>query len=265
MEKQIYNNNVRINYKIEGKGSTVVLIHGFLETSETWRDFSNKLSEKHLVITADLPGHGKSELYEEPYTMCRYAESIYYILQEEEIENALITGHSMGGYVALAFAENYPHMLSGLCLFHSSPFADNEEKKKNRDKVINQIKHGNKNLICSDHAKAVFADYNISTFKNAVSEGEKIAKSIPEEAVIASLTAMKKRKDRSEILKNLQVPFLYIFGNSDRFIPRTILNKIDFPKDTSIGILKNSGHTGMIEEKEKSLKLINDFADKVYF
>ncbi len=264
MEKQIYNNNVKINYKIEGKGKALVLIHGFLETSESWQDFSRKLSEKYLVITPDLPGHGKSELHEEPYTMCRYAESIYHILHEEKTEKAIITGHSMGGYVALAFAENYPYMLSGLCLFHSAPFADTEEKKKNREETIKQIKQGNKNLICSEHAKAVFSDANINIFKNAVSEGEKIAKSVPDKTVIASLITMMNRKDRSDILKNLQVPFLYIIGNNDRFIPKTILNEIDFPKDTSISILENSGHMGMIEEKEKSLKLINDFADKVY-
>lgn len=263
MEKQIYNNNLKINYRIEGKGYAIVLIHGFLETSDTWKDFSKELSANFSVISPDLPGHGKSDLYNEPYSMCKYAESIFQILNKENISRALIIGHSMGGYVALAFAENYPYMLSGLCLFHSTPFADNEEKRKARTETIDLITKGNKNLICSNHAKAVYSDDNIEKYRKEIQKGEEIAKSMSNNGIIASLMTMKARIDRSDILDTLQVPFLYIFGNNDRFIPHTILNKIDFPEDTSIEILKNSGHMGMIEEKEKSLKIINDFCIRV--
>lgn len=262
MEKQIYNNNLKINYRIEGSGKAIVLIHGFLETSETWKDFSKELSKNFLVISPDLPGHGGSELYEEPYSMCKYAESIYHILKEENISKAAIIGHSMGGYVALAFSENYMFMVSGLCLFHSSPFADSNKKKEVREETIKQIRAGNKKIICSNHAKAVFSDDNFENFKNVILKNTEIAKSISDEGIIASLKTMKGRIDRSDILDTLPVPFLYILGKKDRFIPETILNKIDFPEETTIGILENSGHMGMFEEKEKSLTLINDFCNK---
>ncbi len=264
MEKQIYNNNLRINYKIEGKGNAVVLVHGFLETSETWKDFARLLSQNCKVITVDLPGHGGSELHEEPETMCKYAESIYYILNEENISETIIVGHSMGGYVALAFAENYPFMLSGLCLFHSSPFADDEIKKQIRLDTVQQTEEGNKNIICSEHAKAVYADDNIEKFKAEIKEGKRIALSVSEEGIITSLLTMRERKDRNNILENLQVPFLYILGKKDRFIPENVLNRMNMPKNYKIAVLENSGHMGMIEEKEKSLKLINDFCKNVY-
>ncbi len=263
MKKQIYNNNLKINYTIEGSGSAVVLVHGFLETSETWKDFGKELSQNHLVISPDLPGHGESELYKEPYSMCKYAESIYAIIKAENISKVLLAGHSMGGYVALAFAENYMFSLSGLCLFHSSPFADSEEKKKARDETISRIERGNKHLICSNHAKAVFADENIPKFKNEIERGKKIANSIPNAGIIASLKTMKGRIDRNDILETLIVPFLYIKGKKDRFISEDILQRINFPEDTTIEILENSGHMGMIEEKEKSLKIINDFCNKI--
>ncbi len=264
MEKQIYNNNLKITYKIAGEGNAVVLVHGFLETSDTWTDFAELLSENCKVISLDLPGHGGSELHEEPETMCKYAESIYHILNEENIFKAVIVGHSMGGYVALAFAENYAFMLSGLCLFHSSPFADNEIKKQTRLNTVQQTKEGNKDIICSEHAKAVYADDNIERFKAKINEGKRIALSVSEEGVIASLLTMKDRKDRNNILENLQVPFLYILGKKDRFIPETVLNQINMPRDYKIAVLENSGHMGMIEEKEKSLNLINDFCKKIY-
>jgi len=264
MEKQIYNNNLKINYRIEGVGNSVVLIHGFLETSETWSDFSKELSANYQVISIDLPGHGKSELYDEPFTMCKYAESIYAVLNSENISKTIIIGHSMGGYVALAFAENYPFMQTGLCLFHSSPFADNEEKKKIRLETIEQIKNGNKNIICKNHVKAVYGDDNIDNFKAEIKKGELIAKSISEEGIIASILSMMNRKDRNFVLKECEEPFLYIPGRKDRFIPESIINQLDMPETGRFEILENSGHMGMIEEKEKSLKVIRKFCREIY-
>ncbi len=264
MEKQIYNNNLKINYDIKGKGNTVVLIHGFLETSATWKSFADLLSSEFSVISVDLPGHGKSDIFDEPYTMCKYADSVYAVLKSENTQKAVIIGHSMGGYVALAFAENYPSMLSGLCLFHSIPFSDSDEKKQLRNEVISRIKSGNKDIVCSNHAKAVYADDNTERFRDKIKEGEKIAISISEEGIIASLSAMRDRKDRHYILEKLRVPFLYIFGNKDRFIQESVLEAIKFPKLTDTAILENSGHMGMIEEKEMSLKIIRNFCKKIY-
>ncbi|MCF6366436.1 MAG: alpha/beta hydrolase [Bacteroidales bacterium] len=263
MKKQIYKNNKNIFYKDEGKknDSTIILIHGFLETSDTWTDFSKELSKKNRVISIDLPGHGNSDLHEEPYTMCKYAEAIKYIIDEEETEKAFIIGHSMGGYVALAFADNYPDRLSGLCLFHSTPFADGDEKRAARTEMIKQIENGELNNICSVHSKAVYSNENKSIFAKEIAYGEKIAKSLSPESVIASLLTMKNRDDRSHIVEISDVPFLYIIGKKDNFIPFDVINEIDFPEDYLVAVLDNSGHMGMVEEKEKSLKYINDFCE----
>lgn len=261
MIKQIYKNNLSINYKDEGlqNENVIVLIHGFLETSETWKSFSSELAKNSRVISVDLPGHGKSDLYDEPFTMCKYAEAIKYVVDYEQIKNMFLIGHSMGGYVAMAFAENYPEKLRALSLFHSSPFADNDEKKKIRLQVVERIKNGEKDEICKNHAKSVFANDNTEKFVNEIRVEEGIAKSISEEAIIASLLTMRNRNDRSKILKNLKVPFLYIIGEKDNFITMQIIDKIEMPKKYRVEILEEAGHQGFIEQKEKSLKIINDF------
>ncbi|NPA44646.1 MAG: alpha/beta hydrolase [Chlorobi bacterium] len=261
MIKQIYKNNLSINYKDEGSENetVIVLIHGFLETSETWANFSKELAKNYRVISVDLPGHGKSNLHNEPFTMCKYADAVANVIEYEQINNAFVVGHSMGGYVALAFAEKYPKKMSALSLFHSSPFADNDEKKNARLATIERIKNGEKDEICINHAKSVFANDNVKKFSDEISKGENIAKSISEEGIIASLLTMKDRNDRSDILRNLNVPFLYIIGQKDNFIPMEILDKIEMPKNYKVEILENSGHQGFIEQKEKSLKIINDF------
>ncbi len=261
MKKQIYKNNQTISYKDEGKQNqnVVILIHGFLETSETWSEFSKELSKGNRIISIDLAGHGESSLYQSPYTMCKYAEAILHVLESENVLSAFVVGHSMGGYVALAFAENYPEKLSGLCLFHSLPFADSDKKKVERFEVIERIENGELNNICSNHSKAVYASENLDVFIDEIKNGEKIAKQLTKEGVVASILTMQKRDDRSHVLSSLKVPFLYILGNKDNFIPTEIINEIELPEINNIVVLENSGHMGMIEEKEKSLKYINDF------
>ena len=259
MLKQIYKNNLTVNYKTEGQGDAIILIHGFLESLETWSDFSLNLSKTFKVITVDLPGHGGSSLHTKPYTMCKYAESIYEVIISEDIEKAFVIGHSMGGYIALAFAENYPEKLSGLSLFHSSPFSDNTEKKENRTKTIKQFKTSMKDEICENHSRNVYANDNISLFKKEISAGIQRAKSLTTEGITASIETMRDRKDRSDILKKCSVPFLYIKGMKDKFIPAIITDLISMPVTYEILTLENSGHMGMVEEKEKSLKSINDF------
>ena len=259
MMKQIYKNNLTVNYKTEGKGDVIILIHGFLETHETWNDFSKGLSKTFKVISVDLPGHGNSSLHTKPYTMCKYAEPVYEVMISEKIEKAFIIGHSMGGYVALAFAENYPDKLSGLCLFHSSPFSDTTEKKDIRTKTIKQFNTGMKDEICTNHIKSVYANDKVNFFNEEITIGIQTAKSIKLEGITASIETMRDRKDRSEILKNCSVPFLYITGMKDNFISANITDFISMPKKYEILTLENSGHMGMIEEKEKSLKSINDF------
>lgn len=261
MIKQIYKNNLSISYKDEGinNDNVIVLIHGFLETSETWKNFAKELSEKYRVISIDLPGHGNSSLHNKPYTMCKYAEAIMNVVDNEYIEKVFLIGHSMGGYVALAFAENYPEKLTGLSLFHSAPFADNEDKKKLRLEAVHRINNGDKNEMCSVHSKSVFANSNLEFFSEEIKIGEAIAKKQSSEGIIASILTMMNRNDRANVLKNLNVPFLYIIGKHDNYIPMQILDKIEMPKKFKVEVLENSGHMGMIEEKEKSLKIINDF------
>ncbi len=261
MIKQIYKNNLIVSYKDEGieNEKVIVLIHGFLETSETWSDFSKELAKNHRVISLDLPGHGNSSIYSPPYSMCKNADSIIDILEHEKIEKAFIVGHSMGGYVAMAFAQNYPEKMSGFCLFHSTPFADNDVKIKSRNEAIRRIENGEKDDICKTHSKAVFAEDNLNLFKNEIKRGEQIAKEISKKSAIASVLTMKSRLDRTEVLEKIKVPFLYILGKKDKFIPYEIYKTMCLPENCNVSILENSGHMGFIEEKEKSLKIINDF------
>ena len=116
-----------------------MLLHGFLETSKIWEPFINQLSLRRQVICIDLPGHGKTGIFGDVHTMELMADVVNAVLTELNISRATILGHSMGGYVSLAFAEKYPEKISGIVLLNSTPEADSEEKRINRDKAARLV------------------------------------------------------------------------------------------------------------------------------
>jgi len=261
MNKICKNNDLEISYNIEGEGKTVVLIHGFLETLNIWGDFANELSKNYKVISIDLPGHGGSSLHSKTYTMCKYAEAVKAVIDAETIEKAFVVGHSMGGYVAMAFAQNYKEKLSGLCLFHSTPFADSDEKKKDRNLLVEKFRKQGKSEICLNHAKNIFSPLNIDKYSAEIEKISKNAEKIETISIIASIITIRDRFDRSDILQNLEVPFLHIHGEKDNFISDEVVNEINYPLNYEFVTLEKSGHIGFVEEKELSISIISSFID----
>lgn len=262
MTQKIEYKNVEISYNNFGQGKTIVLLHGYLESKEIWNSFAKELAENFQVIVPDLPGHGKSGVIDGSLSVEKMAESVKYILNHENINNCLFVGHSMGGYVALAFLDLFPELLSGLSLFHSSPYADTEEKKQNRDREINIIRQGKKAQIYTAHFPNTFADENVEKYQTEINKYKEVAKKMQDAGIIAALEAMKARPDRSDLLKSTKVPVQYIIGEKDNFISMEILNKLQLPDNSEFVVLENSGHMGFIEERRNVLKAISDFVDK---
>jgi len=256
-----YKNSI-ISYKIFGNENekAIILLHGYLESNEIWNDFSSKLSNKFKVICIDIPGHGLSEIINENQTFEDIADLIYFISDTLALKKTFLIGHSMGGYATLEFAKKYPEKLKGFCLFHSTPFADNEEKKLARNKEIQLVKQGKKELIYSVNIPKAFADINLLRLKDNVKTAINIAKNTSNLGIIIALNAMKSRNDMSDFLSNTELPFLLILGRLDNYISyENVGINIKLPKNGKLECLENSGHLGFIEEKEESLKIISQF------
>lgn len=252
--------NKEIVFKHIGNGPSITLLHGYLESMDIWNDFAQELAKNFSVCMIDLPGHGKSASYFPMNTMELMAETVHAVLQHLKIEKTFLIGHSMGGYAALAFAEKYPAYLWALSLFHSAPFADNPEKKTNRDREIKLLNEGKKELIYTAHFPKVFAPQNVEKFTKAIEQAKQAAANLPAENIIATLKGMKDRKDRTHVLSNLQVPFVSFSGQYDQFIPFDMRKILPYPQQYHIVELENSGHIGFIEETQKSANAINSIA-----
>jgi pimeloyl-ACP methyl ester carboxylesterase len=253
----------KIHYNDQGRGDVIVLLHGYLETSEVWNYFAKKLSEKFRIILVDLPGHGKSDNYGEVFTMEFMATLIKNLLESLNIKKNFLIGHSLGGYITLAFAEHYPDMLSGYCLFHSQPFADSPETLEKRKREINLVNEGNKDLMIPDNISRMFAEFNLQKLSDAFQKSKEVALSIKGEGITGVLKGMMARPSRLSVMESGKVPCLWILGSMDNYINcEQIQAKVKLPSNSRVVILRNSGHLGFIEEEEKSVKVITGFIRK---
>jgi len=230
----------------------MVLLHGYLETSEIWQDFVLNFPEGIRLISIDLPGHGASGTWGLSHQMDDLAASVLAVLEAEQVDRIFLVGHSMGGYVAMAFAELFPERLLGYSLLHSTCFADTDEKKKNRDREISLVRcHKTRQIINVNIPKA-FARDNLERLAAEVEKARQIAHVNSEDGVVAILNGMKDRPDRTHVLKDPSLPLLLIGGMKDNYIPVEVFEKlVSLAPHATVLKLKESGHMGFMEEGER--------------
>ena len=260
MERAIVYKGKKVKFWDNGSGKVVVLLHGYLESSLSWGQFSISLAERYRVITLDLPGHGASETNGEIHTMEYMAGAVFEIISFLEINKVFLIGHSLGGYVAMAFLELYPEKLFGYCLFHSHPFADGAAAIEKRRREIQIAGAGKKNLMYPDNVTRMFADVNLIKFGSSLEKAKEIASHTPGEGIIAVLNGMIQRPSRAALFEKGVVPSLWLLGRMDNYINyETITKSLTLPVNASVVILEESGHLGFIEEEELSLSTLIEF------
>ncbi len=258
----------KIFYRTAGKGKPVVLIHGFAEDGDIWKNQIEFLKHHCYLIIPDLPGTGKSVMIND-MSIEGMAELVKELISHEAQgsspsgggwEGACLFGHSMGGYLTLALAEKYPHLLSSIALVHSSAFADSDEKKANRLKSIEFVKKNG----AFEFLKAVITDLFTETWaaNNPEIVERQIEKSrdFSDEAIIAYYQAMINRTDKTHVLKNFHKPVMFIIGEHDKAVPfEQSLQQCYLPNQSHIHILRNTAHMGMFEEANKVNQALLNF------
>ena len=257
-------NSGKIHFRINGDGPAVILIHGFLENMNMWLDFEQKLSDYFKVITIDLPGHGKSSNYGRVNTMDFMAESVNTLMDILNINKAVIIGHSMGGYVISAFAQNYQDKLTGFGFFHSHVAADNAEGKINRGRAIKVVEENHKNFI-SAFIPDLFTPENQIKFSKEISQMQEESRAMEKEGIIAALNGMRERKDGYKLLRTTTLPVLFIIGKEDIRAPmEDLLKQIYLPKRSHILILGKVAHMGFLEAFDETSDFVESFVRNCY-
>jgi pimeloyl-ACP methyl ester carboxylesterase len=249
--------NISISYTDNGKGTAVVLLHGFLENQTMWNAFIPQLTKKNRVITIDLLGHGETECLGYVHSMEDQADMVHNVLHQLKIRKTVLIGHSMGGYIALAFAELYPEMVKGILLQNSTSRADSDERKLNRDRAIVAVKQNYTNFVRMSIAN-LFSENNRERLAEQIEKVKIEALKTPLQGIVASLEGMKIRKDREVILHFAPYPIQLVLGKKDGVLNYD--DSIDQIENTKVQLTTfPDGHMSHIENQEELLKVFISF------
>lgn len=253
-----------IAFSDSGKGRVIVLLHGFLGSHAIWKSTANSLSKSYRVIAIDLPGHGNSPCFGYAHSMELMAKCVKAVLDSLKLKKYVIVGHSMGGYVGLAFADLFPDNLRGLCLFHSTAYADSEEKKQDRLRAIKLVK-ASKTVYTKNTIRNLFASKNLKYLKEEIGFAADIAKQTSKQGIVAALHGMRDRPGRDIILGLVEYPIMMVIGELDNVLPyEQLLEQSQLIKNKSILYLEHDGHFGFLESPKLCNKELRRFLRKCY-
>lgn len=257
MQKSINFKNTNISFTDVGQGSAVVLIHGFLENSTMWKEITPELIKKNRIITIDLLGHGKTDCIGYVHSMDLFAETVEAVLKHLRIRKCTLIGHSLGGYVALAFAEKNPEKVKGLCLMNSTSNADDDERKALRARANKMIQTNFESMVRMSFVN-LFGPSSKTKYKTAIDEALYEALQTPVQGYIAAQEGMRIRPNRNNALAKNNFKKLIIIGEKDPVINYEVALEEAEKTSSNVAVFPN-GHMSHIENTDELIESIKEF------
>ncbi|WP_088324527.1 alpha/beta fold hydrolase [Polaribacter tangerinus] len=252
--------NAHISYSDYGKGTAIVLLHGFLENSTMWNVLVPHFSKKNRVVTLDFLGHGLSDCIGYSHSMELLADTVMQVLKKLKIRKSIFIGHSMGGYVALAFAEKYPQKVKGICLLNSTSNADSEERKEIRVRANKMVQKNYTNLVRMSFSN-LFAVESKEKYQSEITLALQEALKTPKQGYIAAQEGMRTRSNRNDVLAKSTFPKLMIMGQNDPVLNINDATKEAHKTATELFVFPG-GHMAHIENTALLLNTLKEFVKK---
>lgn len=265
MEQTTHYQGKLVSYTVKGEGEALVFLHGYLESKSVWRNFTRYFEPNYKVICIDLPGHGSSDVLKTVHSMRDMAQLVKFVIDTCGVAKASVIGHSMGGYVALALVDYYPEKVESLVMFSSSALSDSTEKKLARNRDIDMVRSGKKDILVNQNIPNMFAPQNLVEYSAELEAIKEQAKQMSDIGIIAALEGMKTRVNNANMMKYLNIPVLFIAGVLDHLVQVDVSRRqVVNAKNLVYKELENSGHMGYIEEEALSVEYLKDFLETVY-
>jgi len=254
-----------LNYKLQGSSRKPVLVflHGFCEDLSMWDEVLEKGFEAYRLLCIDLPGFGASAPQANG-SIEQMGKAVIDLIDHLAIEQFILFGHSMGGYVALTIASKVPNRLKGFGLIHSHPFADSEQGKSNRQKSIDFIEAHGSSLFIKELIPKLFPKKYVGSHSFLVNKLIFNANSFPAVGIQNGLQAMKERPDQTEVMRHFRIPILCLVGALDELLPlKQLIDQANFAPITDLRILQTVGHMGPYENPKAIRKCILPFLNNL--
>lgn len=253
--------DARIDVLSEGSGDPIVLIHGFPFTRDLWDAQAQRLAQRSRVIRPDLRGMGRSSVPDGPYLMETLAGDIAAVLDTLSIDRAAIAGHSLGGYVAMAFCRMYTERVTRLALVCSRLAADTAQAAKDRENLADRAERDDRiDAIADSYIPRQFASSLLEKRSPIIDRARAIARQNSAAGAAAMLRGMAQRADAYDIAEELDMPVMIVAGAADQIVGLAEAEEMRraFPH-ADLRVLGRSGHLPMLEEPEALNDLLLGF------
>lgn len=251
-----------IRYADRGEGPVLVLLHGFVGSADYWERVVPMLEGHFRCIVPDLLGHGESDAPTGPYTIEQLADGVLQLLDVLDIEQAILLGHSMGGYTALSFAERYPERLRAFGLVHSMPLPDDEAGKEKRTAVAERVLREGTKPFVEQSAPNWFAPNAAARMPAELDRVLQIGYETKPEGAAGAALAMRERPDRGHVIRESQLPILLIAGSEDGIAPPEKAFAAENAR-TSKFVIEGCGHMSLFEAPQELARHIASFAERL--
>jgi pimeloyl-ACP methyl ester carboxylesterase len=250
-----------LHVREHGAGPPLVLIHGFCETGSIWDSFIEPLTTRFRILRPDLPGFGNTALWTHPITLEEVADALADWLIRSGTPPVMMLGHSLGGYVTLAVAERHPEVLKGFGLFHSTAYADTDEKKANRNRIVDFVQRHGVPPFAETFVPGLFYDKQ----HPAIPGVQTLAAGTRPETLIQYACAMRDRPDRCHVLVQSALPTLIIAGKEDGAVPVSDSRQMaKLSRKTTYFELEHVAHMGFLEAPTECRAIATSFTDPLF-
>ena len=246
----------------KGEGPALLFLHGFCESGEMWRHFADSLSNQYRVLCPDLPGFGNSTMTHPISSLEEVALQLEEWMDALQIQNPIVMGHSLGGYVALALLERMGSRIQAIGLLHSTAYADDLEKKEMRNRTLTFLKKHGASKFVTSFVPQLFPEHRRMELDDELARAIEDGKRSSLEGLIAYTIAMRDRVDRLAVLQQFAGPKLLLAGTVDGSV-KIESSRAQQSAFTHYIELEGVGHLGMVEEKEKTLEVVLNFVREV--
>ena len=240
--KKIKLNGLELTYERRGKGMPLMLIHGYPLDHSIWNETISQLENDFDLILPDVRGFGESSTVDAPYTLSDIANDLAALLDSLGVERTTLAGHSMGGYIALAFAKAFPERVTGLALVSSQTASDTPERKEGRYKTAADVSQKGVQIVADGMTDKLTPNQNVRDVIRPLIAKQSVA------GVTGALKAMAEREDLTSFLASFGQPLVLIHGDADELIPVERAREIkSLVPSAHLVELRGGGHMPMME------------------
>ena len=257
--------DIQIAYDDVGMGSAVVLIHGYPFNRSLWTEQTEALTSRFRVVTPDLRGFGESDASEGPATMNRMAQDVAKLMDHLGIDQAVIAGLSMGGYVALAFVKQFPSRVKALVLADTRATADTDEGRQTRFQQAEKAMAEGLAGIADAMLPKLLTPETVSKRPEVVKRVRDMMLKTKPQGAASALLGMAEREDLSEFISTIRVPTMIVVGREDAITPVADSEKMHSEITTShLVVIESAGHVSNLEQTEHFNFALLKFLERVF-